>query len=170
MTIRSFSIGQGEILTTPLQLANLACIIANRGYYITPHLVRSVGSPKSYIERFTQKHQTKIHSQYYDFMVEAMFQVVEHGTAAWYKLDSIPMCGKTGTAQNPHGKDHSLFICFAPKDHPKIAMAVIVENAGFGSTWAVPIASLLIEKYLTGTVKRKDVEQRMIEFNMISKP
>lgn len=167
MTVRSFSIGQGEILTTPLQLANLACIIANRGYYCTPHLVKAIGTPNNYQKKFAVKHQTGIERQYYEFMVEAMYQVVEHGTAAWYKLDSIPICGKTGTAQNPHGKDHSLFIAFAPKDNPKIAIAVIVENAGFGSTWAVPIASLMIEKYLTGTVKRKDVETRMVEFNML---
>jgi penicillin-binding protein 2 len=168
MTVRSLSIGQGEILLTPVQLANLAAIIANRGFYYTPHLVRYIGKKGNAIPRFQEKHVTTIDRKNYEIIAEAMFQVVEHGTAAWYKLDSIPMCGKTGTAQNPHGRDHSLFIAFAPKDNPKIAISVIVENAGFGATWAVPIASLMIEQYLTGKVKRKDVEQRMIDFNLLS--
>ena len=91
----------------------------------------------------------------------------EHGTARWYRNDSIPMCGKTGTVQNPHGDDHSLFIAFAPKDNPQIAIAVVVENSGFGSTWAVPIATLMLEKYLQGEISRKWVEERMVNGNLI---
>jgi penicillin-binding protein 2 len=95
-------------------------------------------------------------------VVEGMYQCVENGTARAYKMDSISMCGKTGTAQNPHGKDHSIFIAFAPKDQPKIAISVVIENAGFGATWAAPIAALMIEKYMNRKVKRKEVEDRMI--------
>jgi penicillin-binding protein 2 len=99
-----------------------------------------------------------------------MLDVVEgeDGTARWYKLDTIPFCGKTGTVENPHGEDHSMFIAFAPKDDPKIAMSVIVENAGYGSTWAAPMASLLIEKYMTGAVKRTWLEDRMLNSNLIA--
>jgi penicillin-binding protein 2 len=100
-------------------------------------------------------------------VVEAMHLVVEAGTARGGKIPEIPFCGKTGTAQNPHGKDHSIFIAFAPKDDPKIAIAVYVENAGFGATYGVPIASLMIEKYLTDTIKRPDLEKRMIETNLL---
>ncbi|HRY33995.1 MAG TPA: penicillin-binding protein 2 [Bacteroidales bacterium] len=168
LTIVSLSIGQGEILTTPLQLANLAATIANRGYYCTPHIIRAVGKQDDRQEKFQQKHSIPISRRHFETVVEGMYQVVEAGTAHYYKMDSIPICGKTGTAQNPHGKDHSIFIAFAPKDNPKIAISVIVENAGFGATWAAPIAFLMIEKYLMKEIKRKDVETRMIEGNLLS--
>jgi len=148
ITIRSLSIGQGEILVTPLQLANEAAIIANGGYYITPHLNRS-DSMKS------RKHATSINEKYFPIVREGMHRVMTHGTGRWYQVDSLDMCGKTGTVQNPHGKDHAIFIGFAPKDNPKIAIAVVVENAGFGATWAAPVASLLMEQYLTGEIERK---------------
>ncbi len=169
MTIRSLSIGQGEILVTPLQLANLSAIIANKGYYYVPHLVKSIDNQK--IEKNNrEKNHTTIKPDYFDVIIEGMYQVFEgeEGTARWYKLDSIAVCGKTGTAENPHGKDHSVFIAFAPKDDPQIAIAVVVESSGFGATWAAPISTLMIEKYLTGTIKKKWVEERMINVNLIS--
>lgn len=164
MTIRSLSIGQGEILVTPLQLANLAATIANRGYYIAPHVVKRAGKRDLTFEKKT----TAIERRHFDPIVEGMNHVFEasHGTARWYKIDSISSCGKTGTVQNA-GKDHALFVAFAPKDNPKIAICVVVENAGFGATWAVPIASLLMEKFITGKIKRPDVEETMFKANLI---
>ncbi|MCK4677781.1 MAG: penicillin-binding protein 2 [Bacteroidales bacterium] len=169
MTIRSLSIGQGEILVTPLQLANLSAIIANRGYYYVPHLVKSIDNHKTE-KNNREKNHTTIKPNYFDVIIEGMYQVFEgeEGTARWYKLDNIAVCGKTGTAENPHGKDHSVFIAFAPKDDPQIAIAVVVENSGFGATWAAPISTLMIEKYLTGTVKKKWVEEQMINVILIS--
>jgi penicillin-binding protein 2 len=161
MTIRSLSIGQGEILTTPLQLANYAATMANRGYYIVPHVVKSVGEKGKKSAEF-KKVVSTINPAHFEVAVEGMRQVATLGTARWYQIDSVTMCGKTGTAENPHGNDHSLFMAFAPADNPRIAIAVVIENAGFGSTWALPIASLMIEKYLTGKVKRKDVEEKML--------
>ena len=105
---------------------------------------------------------------FYQIVVDGMEMVVEAGTASNAKMDSIALCGKTGTAQNPHGKNHSIFICFAPKDNPKIAISVVVENSGWGATWAAPIASLMIEQYLTGEVRRKDIEANMIQGNLIT--
>ena len=167
MTVRSLSIGQGEILTTPLQLANYCALLANRGYYYPPHIVRATGTPINYITKFKEKHTPKIDRQYYDLMVEGMAGVVDHGTGRSARMDSITICGKTGTADNSHGKPHSIFIGFAPKYNPRIVVCVIIENAGFGATWAGPISSLMIEKYLNRTIKRKDVEKRMVDFNMI---
>ena len=169
MTVRSLSIGQGEVLTTPLQMANYAALLANRGYYFIPHLVKAVKTPTNYITKFREKHTTKIDRKHYDLMVKAMEDVVEHGTGRSAAIDGIQICGKTGTSENSHGKDHSIFIGFAPKDNPRIAICVVIENAGFGATWAGPISSLMIEKYLNRTVKRPDVEKRMIDFNMIQK-
>ena len=168
LTVISLSIGQGEIGITPIQLANLVATIANRGYYYTPHVIRAIGSPDSLNTGFLTKHYASVDRSYYDIVIEGMEMVVEAGTAANAKMDSVTICGKTGTAQNPHGKNHSIFICFAPKDHPKIAISVVVENAGWGATWAAPIASLMIEKYLKGEVKRKDIEDNMIKGNLIS--
>lgn len=167
LTIVSLSIGQGEILTTPVQLANLAATMANRGYYYTPHIIKAVDNLKNTQPRFKDKHVVPISRQNFETIVEAMYQVVQAGTAHAYKMDSVAICGKTGTAQNPHGKDHSIFIAFGPKDNPKIAISVIVENAGFGATWAAPIAFLMIEKYLNHSIKRKDVEERMISGNLV---
>lgn len=163
MTIRSLSIGQGEILVTPLQLANLASTFANRGNYVVPHVVKAIGTEKPKWE----SHTSTIDKAYFEVAVEGMRQVATLGTARWYQIEGVTMAGKTGTAENPHGEDHSLFMAFAPADDPRIAIAVVIENAGFGSTWALPIASLMIEKYLTGTVKRPDVEQRMLEAKLI---
>ncbi len=169
MTIRSLSIGQGEILVTPLQMANFASIIANRGYYYQPHIVKQIG--KQRLDSLQIKVETSIDSAFFTPVIDGMGQVYDgqHGTARWYRNDSIPMCGKTGTAENPHGDDHSIFIAFAPRDNPQIAIAVVVENSGFGSTWAVPIATLMMEKFITGVINKKWVEDKMINGNLISK-
>ena len=156
ITIRSLSIGQGEVLATPLQLANQAATLANRGYYITPHLNTELTTNPEL------RHETDMDTRWFDLTAEGMHRVMTNGTGRWYNIDSLQMCGKTGTAQNPHGKDHAIFIGFAPKDNPKIAVAVVVENAGFGATWAAPIASLLMEQYLTGTVTRKHIYNKMV--------
>ena len=156
ITIRSLSIGQGEVLATPLQLANQAATLANRGYYITPHLNTELTTNPEL------RHETDMDTRWFDLTAEGMHRVMTNGTGRWYNIDSLQMCGKTGTAQNPHGKDHAIFIGFAPKDKPKIAVAVVVENAGFGATWAAPIASLLMEQYLTGTVTRKHIYNKMV--------
>lgn len=161
MTVRSLSIGQGEILVTPLQLANYAALTANRGYYIVPHVVKQVGDKVGNDHKF-QKIVSDISPANFEIAVEGMRQVATLGTARWYQIKDITMCGKTGTAENPHGKDHSLFMAFAPADNPVIAIAVVVENAGFGSTWALPIASLMIEKYINGEVSRTQIEEDMI--------
>jgi len=166
-TIFSLGIGQGELGITPLQMANIMSIIANRGFYFVPHIVKKVGGEKHLPDNFTKKNYTKVNAKYFDSIIEGMDAVVEGGTARIAKLKDIKVCGKTGTAQNPHGKDHSLFVAFAPKDNPKIAIAVMVENAGFGATWAAPIASLMIEKYLTDSVSRPELETRIMEGNLI---
>ena len=160
ITIRSLSIGQGEILVTPLQLANQTAAIANKGYYITPHLNRN-DSMKSRI------HHTSIDAKHFDVIHRGMARVMTEGTGKWYNVPELQICGKTGTVQNPHGEDHALFIGFAPQDNPQIAIAVAVENAGFGSTWACPIATLLVEQYLTGEIKRNWLYDRMINANLI---
>ena len=170
MTIRSLSIGQGEILATPLQLVNYAAIVANRGCFYPPHVVRALGNERNKTKYSSQKNIPTINVEYIDVVRQGMMEVFEgeHGTARAYKMDSITMAGKTGTADNPHGKPHSNFIAFAPVENPKIAICVIVENAGFGATWAAPIATLMIEKYLTRKVKRKELEERMINTNLLN--
>ncbi len=167
-TIRSISIGQGEVKVTPLQMANIAAIIANRGWYYVPHVVKSIGNngPEAV---FKVKHQTNIEQKYYDAIVEGMRRVVNEpgGTAGRARIKDIIVCGKTGTAQNPQGKDHAVFICFAPLDNPKIAVAVFVENAGFGGTWGAPIARLIIEKYLNKKISDKEMEKYILEANLM---
>lgn len=168
MTVRSLSIGQGEILVTPLQLANVAAAIGNEGFYYEPHYIKSFGNTdKSIDSAFLEKHIINIDKRHFKDVKKGMLSVFEgdHGTARLSKIDSITVAGKTGTAENPHGKDHSIFMAFAPVDNPQIAIAVVVENAGFGSTWAAPIASLMIEKYIRGYVKRTNVEQRVLTLN-----
>ncbi len=162
-TIISLGIGQGELGITPLQNANIIAGIANRGYYYTPHVVKAIGEQMYLPEEFRIQHSFGIDRKYFGVVVDGMESVVESGTAAATRIKGIVVCGKTGTAQNPHGKDHSVFVAFAPKDNPKIAIAVTVENSGFGSQWAAPIASLLIEKYLTDTITRPEMDKRMRE-------
>ena len=169
LTVRSLAIGQGEILVTPVQLANMAVIMANRGYYYPPHLVRAIGSPDNLIKSARIKKHVLVDPENFEKVIDGMEKVTKlGGTAILAALDTIPVCGKTGTVQNPHGKDHSVFIAFAPKDNPKIAIAVVVENAGdYGGTWAAPISSLMMEKYFYGEIKRKAQEKHMFEANLI---
>jgi penicillin-binding protein 2 len=164
-TIRSISIGQGEVMITPLQMANIAAMIANKGWYITPHFVKSIGKsgPK---KEYKTKHYSKIKPEHFDVVIEGMRRVVYEagGTGRRALLKDIVICGKTGTVQNPHGDDHSTFIAFAPQNKPKIAIAVFIENAkGGGGLWAAPTASLMIEKYLTGKITEKDREKTILE-------
>lgn len=163
-------IGQAELGVTPVQMCNIICTIANRGYYFTPHCIKSIEGDSSFVKKWTEKHYTKVTDRSaYDNVVEGMYRVMTSGTGRSVQIPGIDMCGKTGTAQNPHGDDHSVFVLFAPKDNPKIAVAILVENAGFGATYAAPIASLLVEKYLKGEVARKDMETRMLEADLIHK-
>jgi penicillin-binding protein 2 len=168
MTIRSLAIGQGEVEETPLQMANIAATIANRGYYHPPHLLKAVEGDAQAAAKFEKKIYPKIASDYYQTLIDGMELVYEGGGARWYKIDSVACCGKTGTSQNPHGKNHAVFIAFAPKDNPKIAIACVVENSGYGATWAAPIASLIMEKYLKGEVKQKATEERMLNAYLLN--
>lgn len=163
--IMSLSIGQGELMLTPLQIANVACVIANRGYYMTPHIVR----PLEGMNNKVKKQVINCNPENFDVIIEGMSMAGNSGTARGAALDSIEICGKTGTAQNPHGEDHSIFMVFAPKDNPKIAMAVYIENGGFGAQYAVPIAGLLLEKYLKGSISpnRKAIERKMMESSLL---
>jgi penicillin-binding protein 2 len=153
ITIRSNAIGQGEVLSTPLQMANLMAAIANEGFYITPHLNKCDSMLKKI-------HHCKVDKQYFPIVFEGMWRVFDSGTAKASKIPGIDMCGKTGTADNSHGKPHSILVGFAPRVNPKIAIAVVVENAGFGSTFAAPIFSLLVEQYLKGKVERTELLDR----------
>ena len=167
-TILSLAIGQGELGFTPMQMANMVSTIANKGYYITPHIAKEInGKPIQEIDSAIVRNETGINSQHFNDVVEAMYQVVEKGTGTSARIDSLQVCGKTGTVQNPHGDDHSTFIAFAPKDNPKIALSVYVENGYWGSRWAAPIAGLLIEEYLRDTITRPEIEKRMLEGDLI---
>lgn len=172
-TIISLGIGQGEILVTPLQMANMYACMANRGYWITPHIVKKITDAATNEDETHpyEKHVSLIAREHFDPVVEGLFQVVEAGTARSARVEGLDICGKTGTAQNPHGDDHSMFAGFAPKDNTKIAIAVVVENGGFGAAYAVPIASLMIEKYLNDTIQtsRIPLEKRMMESNLLNK-
>jgi penicillin-binding protein 2 len=170
LTVISMAIGQGEVETTPLQMANYTAAIANRGFYYTPHIVKSIGEDHRVELRFTEKHSISIDSVNFEEIIKGMEDAVNGGpgaTARGAAINGITVCGKTGTAQNPFGKDHSVFIAFAPKEHPKIAIAVYVENAGFGATYAAPVASLMIEKYLNDTIANKYQEERMLNLNLL---
>lgn len=171
ITTISNAIGQGEVLTTPIQLANMTAAIANRGYYFTPHILKKVGDSVNQDEKYTNRRYTTIEPQHFEPVIEGMLNVFEIGTARGSKISDIQICGKTGTAENfkrINGErvqftDHSIFIAFAPKDDPKIAIAVFVENGYWGSRWAAPIASLMIEKYIKGEIERDWLEKRMLE-------
>ena len=171
--ILSISIGQGEIGVTPLHIANLSAIVANRGWYIIPHIIKE--SPGVEIDpKYKERQYTMVDTTQFYKVVPGMWRAVNSGygsggTASVAAVPGLDICGKTGTAQNPHGADNSVFICFAPKDNPKIAVAAYVENAGFGATWAAPIASLLVEKYLTGEISRPELEERILEANLMSR-
>ena len=166
-TVISLAIGQGELVVTPIQLANVAAAMANRGYWYTPHVVRQIGSNPVDPEIFHFKHVTTIDPEHFDIIIQGMADVFESGTARASRLDGLPMAGKTGTAENPHGQDHSIFMAFAPVDNPKIALAIIVENGYWGSRWAAPIASLMMEKYIHGDVSRPLLEKTMVEGSLV---
>ncbi|MBR2297877.1 MAG: penicillin-binding protein 2 [Bacteroidales bacterium] len=175
LSVISLSIGQGELGCTPLHLANLAATIANRGYYYIPHIIRDTDSLQI-DPKYKERHYTMVDTSYFEPVIEGMHMAVntrpgKGATATIAAVDSLEICGKTGTAQNPHGDDHSVFICFAPKENPKIAVAVYMENAGFGATWAAPTASLLVEQYLNGGVdpKRKWLEDRIADGFLLDK-
>ncbi len=161
----SIGIGQGEIELTTLQMAQLAAIIANRGSYITPHFIKNYISGKSLPEQYRRTRHVKINKQHFEPVIDGMEAVVIGGTARAAYVAGLDICGKTGTSQNPHGEDHSVFFGFAPKNNPKIAVAVFVENAGWGGDWAAPISSLLIEKYLNKKISpaRKYLENKMFK-------
>ena len=169
-TIISNAIGQGEILVTPIQLANMTAAIANKGHYYTPHIIRSIEG-EDMDPNFTTPKQTSVNPEYYDAIIEGMHNVYNKGTASFLKVPGIEICGKTGTAENftkidgvrQQLTDHSIFVAFAPKDDPKIAIAILVENGYYGSRWAGRIASLMIEKYIKGDVTLKGMEQLVIE-------
>lgn len=174
-TIISISIGQGEVGATPMQIANLAATVANRGWYKIPHIVKASEGveidPKYYERQYTMVDTTNFKK-----VTQGMWRAVNSGfgsggTASIAAVPGLDICGKTGTAQNPRGADNSVFICFAPKDDPKIAVAAYIENAGFGATWAAPIASLLVEKYLNGEIsdKRRPLEDRVLQGNLMSR-
>jgi penicillin-binding protein 2 len=168
--ILTLGIGQDRMLATPLQLANVMCFIANKGYYYTPHFVDSIENETAadsvFVGKYRRKHQvTHISDEDFEAVQLAMLDVTVSGTAMIARIDGVDICAKTGTAQNPHGKNHSLFVAFAPKENPRIAIAVVVENAGFGATWAAPIGSLMMEKYLNDTISAK----RLPEVERISK-
>lgn len=172
LMVISNAIGQGEVGTTPLQMANMAAAIANRGYYLSPHIVKLIGNAPNKTGDFETKHFIGIDSVNFEYIVQGMEQAVNGGAGATASVAAIKdmiVCGKTGTAQNPHGKDHSIFVAFAPKDDPKIAIAVYVENAGFGATYAAPIASLLIEKYVKGQISNKSNEDYIMGLNLMKR-
>jgi len=167
-TIISNAIGQGEVLATPMQIANFCAIIANRGWFITPHLVKGVEG-EVLDSTYKKNHITSIDPINFDPVVEGMRGAAIYGTASGVAVPGIEICGKTGTAQNTGAPDHSIFMCFAPTEKPRIAMLVFVENGGFGATWAVPMASLLIEKYINGSIaeNRLWMEDRLLNTNLM---
>jgi penicillin-binding protein 2 len=165
-TIYSLAIGQGEMLITPVQMANLAAIMANKGYYFTPHLVKEIKGGEQ--QPVILKYETGIDPKYFTFVQDAMSDAI-YGTAQRAVIPGIELCGKTGTAQNPHGFDHSVFMAFAPKENPKIAIAVYVENAGWGGRAAASIASLMIERYLTGEVKRLALQEYVLKGDFLDR-
>jgi len=172
----SLSIGQGEMGCTPLHLANLAAIIANRGYYHIPHIIRNHRDTLT-DAIFAEKHWSLVDPAYFTPVIDGMWKAVNAGpgsgaTASIAHVDSLEICGKTGTAENPHGDTHSVFVCFAPRENPRIAVAVYMENAGFGGTWAAPVASLIVERYLKGgslSPEREELEHRIAESDLLYK-
>ncbi|MDR1584146.1 MAG: penicillin-binding protein 2 [Prevotellaceae bacterium] len=169
LSIISLAIGQGEIGATTLQLANMASIIANKGFYYIPHIIKYMGDNEQIASKYYEKQYCGIDSEYFEHTIEGMhLATTGGGGTAWRaRIHGVEVCGKTGTSQNPHGKNHSVFVCFAPKNDPKIAIAVLVENSGAGGSYAAPIASLILEKYLTGKVLRTDVEQWILNMDLI---
>ena len=175
LTVISLSIGQGELGCTPLHLANLCATVANRGYYYIPHIIKDSENYKI-DNKYRERHYTKVDTTHFPKVINGMYRAVNSGygsggTASVAAVPGLEICGKTGTAQNPRGDDNSVFICFAPRENPKIAVAAYVENGGFGAAWAAPIASLLVERYLNGEISdaRKPLEQRVLSGDLMHK-
>ena len=170
-TVISLAIGQDALVVSPIQMANMCAAIANRGYYFTPHIVRKIDGKVLTDSTFSVAKQTSIDEKHFKTIIHGMEKVYtgKYGTAKTAQVKNIEICGKTGTAENSHGEDHSIFIAFAPKDKPQIAIAVYIENGGWGSTWAAPIASLIIEKYLTGQVNNTEREHFILSGNLMDK-
>jgi penicillin-binding protein 2 len=166
-SVVSMGIGQGEAAVTPIQMANFVAIIANRGFYYKPHVIKAIGTKDTPNERYAEKIDSHFDKNYFDAIIEGMEQAAVAGTARSVQIPEIKMLAKTGAAQNPHGKDHSVFVCIAPKEEPKIVVFCLVENGGFGATVAAPIASLITEYYLNREVKRKDLEERIISMSTL---
>jgi penicillin-binding protein 2 len=166
--IYSLSIGEGELSVNILKIANLACIFANRGYFITPHLVKKVGENGKTDPKYTEKHDTGIDPRHFEFIVGGMQDAASQGTFKSGQYTDIVICGKTGTSQNPKPlKDNAIFMCFAPRENPKIAIAVMVEYSGFGGTFSGPVAAMMIEKYLKRKVEKKDQVERVMAMNVM---
>ncbi|MBN2681176.1 MAG: penicillin-binding protein 2 [Bacteroidales bacterium] len=170
----SLAIGQGEVGVNTLQLANMTAAIANNGYYYIPHIIREISGDETIDKKYYKKQFTSISKEHFQPIIDGMYLAVNGGagsTAGLAIIEDIDLCGKTGTAQNPQGENHSVFVAFAPKDNPKIAIAVFIENAGYGGTWAAPMASLIVEKYLKGYIpeNRKWLETRVLEADFINK-
>ncbi len=167
-TIVSLGIGQAELTLVPLQMANVVAAIANRGFFYTPHCIKGIGNNKQIHSKFKLRHYVGVQNpECYLNVIDGMEYCLQGGTAYYSRVPDIVICGKTGTAQNPHGKDHAVFLAFAPRDNPQIAIACLVENAGFGGTWSAPIVTLMIEKYLKGKTDRPELEKKMMEANLI---
>ncbi len=168
MSVLTLSIGQDRMLASPLQMANLAAVIANRGHYYIPHVVKRIHDRDSLDAKFYERHATEIGPEHFEPIVDGMWMAVNEpgGTGFMHRIDGFDMCGKTGTAQNPHGRDHSTFMCFAPRKEPKIAVSVYVENGGFGATIAAPVASLIVEQYLTDTIRRPWLVEQMRDMTL----
>ena len=169
-TVISLSIGQDALVVSPIQMANMCAAIANRGHYYTPHIVREIDAIPLNDTTYNIPKYTSIDKKYFNTVINGMERVFtgRHGTAKTARVKGIEICGKTGTAENSHGEDHSIFIAFAPKENPQIAIAVYVENGGWGSTWAAPIASLMIEKYLTGQISNSKQEAFILNGNLMN--
>jgi penicillin-binding protein 2 len=171
----SNAIGQGEVILTPMQMVNFTAAIANKGWFYKPHILKKISNTDTIPSKYTKRYKTTIDSQYFEPVIQGMYDVYKEGTAKYIQIPDIEICGKTGTAENftkIDGKivqltDHSIFIAFAPKDNPKIAIAVIVENGYWGSRWAGRIAGLMIEKYLKGEITRKDMEEYVLNGSLI---
>lgn len=168
LTVMSLAIGQGELGCSPLQMANLAATIANRGHYFIPHVIKSIEGVE-FDPKFSQPHKTDVAPEHFEPIVQGMYMAAHEpgGTVYWQgNVPGLDICGKTGTAENPHGRDHSIFMGFAPRDTPRIAICVYIENGGFGATAAVPIGSLVMEKYLTDTITRPRLVESIKEMKI----
>lgn len=160
--------GQGEILLTPLQIANFTAAIANKGWYYTPHIVKSINGKPNPDKRFKTKHHTKVNPKYFEDVLKGMEAVVLRGTGRGLKSNDFTQLAKTGTAQVPQGKDNSIYTMIAPADNPKIVVAAVIEHAGFGATWAGPACTIIAEKYLLGEIKREHLYKKMVNSSFMA--